>query len=267
MTSSEHLQLPDAHRLHDRLLVARAVGEDVDDLDQAAAAALFEACPDCRALAAQLRALRSTAASLPAARRPRDFRLSAAQAERLRGGMLRRLLEPLAGPTFGILQPLAGAVVAIGLGLLVVTSIPGGASGGAAPQFAAPGAGQPAAASPGGSAAAGGAESAPVAGTPIPSPAPVRGPVESPATDTFGGPATPRAPAASASGKAAGPSGERVSAQGGPEDGNGTIASRDRSTEPATDWRVVGLVLAALGFAFLVARGYARRYAEDPLLK
>ena len=255
MTSSDRPQLPDSHGLHDRLLVARAVGDDLDPLDRAAADALLEACADCRVLAAELRTLRSTAASLPAARRPRDFRLTEAQAERLRGGALRRLLAPLGGPVFGFLQPLGGAVIAIGLGLLVLTSLPTLGSSGAA-QFA-PQAGQPAAASQG-SAEAGGSQPAPAAGQPVASPG------GSPVTDTYGA-ANVSPSRAPVSDKNAGATDGRV---GGPRESTGTLAARDQFEQPAaTDWRFVGLALALLGLALLIGRGYARRYAEDPPLR
>jgi hypothetical protein len=258
MTSSDRPQLPDSHRLHDRLLVARAVGDDLDRLDRAAADALLEACADCRVLAAELRTLRSTAASLPAARRPRDFRLTEAQAERLRGGTLRRLLAPLGGPVFGFLQPLAGAVIAIGLGLLVVTSLPTLGGSGAA-QFA-PQAGQPAAASQG---SAEGLQPVPGAGQPITRPG------QTPISDTFGGfHASPSRAPVTATDKGAGASDGRVSAQGEPRESSGTLAARDQFEQPAaTDWRFVGLALALLGLVLLIGRGYARRYAEDPLLR
>jgi hypothetical protein len=257
MTSSERPQLPDAHRLHDRLLIARAVGEDLDPLDRAAADALLEACTGCRVLAAELRALRFSASELPAARRPRDFRLTQAQADRLRGGALQRFLAPLGGPAFGFLQPLAGAAIAIGLGLLVVTSIPLGLGGSAAsgPQAEMAGSGTAgAAASPGATEAP---VRAPVAASPSPaggfdtgaSPAPLASSIPDKATDA-GGSLSPLGGGTRTSGEQSQPT-----------------PSRDFYKPVAIDWPMVGLLLALVGFALFIARGYARRHAEDPLLR
>ncbi len=66
--------------------------------------------------------------------RPRDFRISGADAERLRGSALTRLMRRLASPRLQVLQPLAGAAMVIGLLLVVATAVPlGFSSAGAAP--------------------------------------------------------------------------------------------------------------------------------------
>lgn len=260
MISSERAHLPQPHRLHDRLLVARAVGDDLDPLDRAAAEALLEACPDCRALASELRALRFAASTLPAMPRPRDFRLSQAQADRLRGGTLQRFLAPLGGPAFGFLQPLAGAVLAIGLGLLVVTSVPLGLGGSAA---SAP---QPEAqfgrsdtsvtgASPG---ATSGAAGQPAAGGAGESLSPVFGKGVTPAPL-----ATTVPDAMTGAGKSVAPAeGPRTSGEQ-----SQPTPTRDLAQPATTNWPMVGLLLALIGFGLILARGYARRTAEDPLLR
>jgi hypothetical protein len=255
MTSSERPQLPDAHRLHDRLLVARAVGEDLDPLDRAAAESLLEACSDCRSLAAELRALRFAASELPAVRRPRDFRLTEAQADRLRGGALQRFLAPLGGPAFGFLQPLAGAVMAIGLGLLVVTSVPLGFGGGAASR--------PEAQSAGGSGAAG------LAASPGASAAPVAGPAGTPERGVVGAEASPAPGTSSIPDKATDAGGSLVPLGGGTRTSGEQqpTPSRDFYQPESANWPMVGLVLALAGFALFIARGYARRHTEDPLLR
>jgi hypothetical protein len=253
--------LPDGHALHDRLLVARAAADDLDAHDRTAAKALLERCPDCRALAAELRALRSTASALPAPGRPRDFRLTAAQAERLRGGALRRLLAPLGAPAFGFLQPLAGAAVAIGLGLLVVTSLPmamGGAASAPQPQFAE--GGQPAAASDG-------------AAQPSPQPTAAtapRGAMESPGRtgelgSVRGSGAGPSPTPGTQTDKSTGAPGSPTPSSGQPGSGTGVLALRDELGRPLPDWRFFGVALVVLGLGLLVARRYARR--EDPLLR
>jgi hypothetical protein len=261
MTSSERPQLPDTHRFHDRLLIARAVGEDLDPLDRAAADALLEACPDCRVLAAELRALRFAASDLPAVRRPRDFRLTQAQADRLRGGALQRFLAPLGGPAFGFLQPLAGAAIAIGLGLLVVTSVPLGLGGSAASR--------PEAQSAGGGGAAGAAGSLAPSRAPLAA-QPTTAAGRSPATDTYGTAATPAPPQASPiPDKSTGEPGSLAPLGGGRTSGEQSqpTPSRDLYQPEATNWPIVGLLLALTGFALFLARGYARRHVEDPLLR
>ena len=52
---------------------------------------------------------------LVAPSRPRDFRLTTEDAERLRGSAVTRLLHRLGGPGLKVLQPLAGAAMAIGI--------------------------------------------------------------------------------------------------------------------------------------------------------
>jgi hypothetical protein len=249
--------LPDGHALHDRLLVARAAGGDLDPEDRAVADDLLAACPDCRALARELKTLRASAAALPTARRTRDFRLSAAQAQRARGGVLERLLTPLAGPSFGFLQPLAGVVAALGLFLLVVNSVPltmTGATGGTAPQMAAEGtdsqagAEAPAGATPGATTAAGGTRkgSQPGYGTGL-SPLASAGPTA--ATDKSG--VSP--------GAAPVPTGSDGGLQGLTRDTFG-------STQPSVPiGLLLGTTLVVVGLGLYVLRMYARR--EDPLLR
>jgi anti-sigma factor RsiW len=133
----------DDHAGHDRpLIVAYACG-DLDPGEALAARALIAACRRCAALVDEIALLQaSIAADSGAPRRQRDFRLSADDAERLRAGPLTRLLRRLGGPGLSILQPLAGAAMAIGLVLVVATgALPslglGAASGGALPASAA----------------------------------------------------------------------------------------------------------------------------------
>jgi hypothetical protein len=257
--------LPDGHALHDRLLVARAADGDLDAEDRAGADALMAACAECRALAGDLAALRVTASTLPAARRPRDFRLSAEQAERVRGGFLRRVLAPLGGPAFAFVQPLAGVVAALGLFLLVVNSLPmamSGATGGATePQMAAEGGASAVASpgstavppraaggeSPGASAAAGGTRgSQPVGGGASLAPLPSRTPASDKATDIPGA----ASPVATGS------------------DSGLEVLSRDRLSSSGPNLPtglLLGLVLLVAGLGLFVLRMYARR--EDPLLR
>ena len=110
------------HAQHDRWLVVRAADHD-DELTPAEAAsarALMTGCGDCAALAADITTIsQATAVSLAPAR-PRDFRLTPAQAATARGGVFDRLGRWLASPRATILRPLAGASLAIGIVLVVV---------------------------------------------------------------------------------------------------------------------------------------------------
>ncbi len=76
--------------------------------------------PECAALSADIAAIsRMTAESIVPAR-PRDFRLTPAQAASARGGVLERLGRWLSSPRGAIVRPLAGATLAIGLVLVAV---------------------------------------------------------------------------------------------------------------------------------------------------
>jgi hypothetical protein len=141
-----------AHHLHDELLIARLAGDDVTAAERAAAVGLVETCAECAALASDLRAIISDMATLPAPPRPRDFRLTPADAARVRPrGMLARiplLRSRATAPRYGFAGALGAAMATLGLaGILVsgaTTLLPqagstvlfgaGGAGGGAAAQ-------------------------------------------------------------------------------------------------------------------------------------
>jgi hypothetical protein len=125
------------HRRHDQLLVARFAAGDADEPEQRAARALVEQCSHCAALVDDLRLVASSMRRLPRPLRPRDFRLTRAQADRLRGGIVQRVLQALAGPRSAALRPLAGAAMTIGIALAVLgTALPAYAPGTAsAPGF------------------------------------------------------------------------------------------------------------------------------------
>jgi hypothetical protein len=111
--------------------------------------ALLDSCVDCRALHDDLVAIAAATRSLPAARAPRDFRITAEQAARLRRtSWLTRLLGPFASAG-SVARPLAAAFTTLGLvGVFVASALPGmlgGAASMAAPESQT-GAGAPAAA-------------------------------------------------------------------------------------------------------------------------
>ena len=270
------------HARHDLALVAGLASPDSrDSLDaptREAAEQLVAGCSECRALAHDLRALASsTRDDLPAPRRPRDFRLSAADAQRLRGSRLERLLAALASPSTRLLQPFAAAALSIGLVMVTLgaagfpsSSVPaGGQEVMVAPvpqedsatqeavrhgaHTAAPAAGAGGAAGgpeTGGPAAAGG-ESSPAATVPAPK-QPAGGAATPAPLATFTVPVV-GAPAPATAHPEAGGALESV----GPPpaaDASGTLLR-------------VGLGVAALGFGVLLLRSVARRRTEDPLLR
>jgi hypothetical protein len=128
---------PDApHRVHDLLLIAAFAGNDVAGAERDRAQALVEACAECRSLVDDLHALDRATASLPTPPRPRDFRLTAADAARLRERGTRRFVLAAHRPRFPIPQPVAAAITMLGLAGLLVTTIPYAGMGAATPEAA-----------------------------------------------------------------------------------------------------------------------------------
>lgn len=119
MNGTRRLRIPTDHARHDRLIVTRFAGDDAYPTEIDEARELVGTCPECARLADDIRALMSATSELPAPRRPRDFRLSREQAESLRGSFLERLLRPLAAPRLGVLRPVAGVAMSLGLALAV----------------------------------------------------------------------------------------------------------------------------------------------------
>ena len=127
------------HDRHDRLLVTRFAVGDAYPGEVARAKELVERCTECAALAADIRLIAARTADLPVVRRPRDFRITAPQAEQLRGSWLARLLRPFSAPGWGVARPLASAALVVGLSLAVIGALPlGAASSGAADTLTVP---------------------------------------------------------------------------------------------------------------------------------
>ncbi len=104
------------HAFHDLDLIAASIDGDLPDPQRAAADDLAAACATCADLRRDLVALAAATRALPrSATAPRDFRLDAEQAARLRHrGLLRRLLRPLAAPGAAA-RPMAAAFTTLGL--------------------------------------------------------------------------------------------------------------------------------------------------------
>ena len=108
------------HRRHDRLLVTRFAMDDAYPSETAEARQLIDSCAECAALAADIRALSSSMSQLPDAKRTRDFTITAEKAEELRGSRISRWMRGLATPKFGMLRPVAGVALSIGLVMAIV---------------------------------------------------------------------------------------------------------------------------------------------------
>ncbi len=128
------------HESHDAELVARFSAGDATTAEVDEAQRWIETCPECSALASDLRAIASATremsalagAGVPAA--PRDFRLTPGDAARLRRPRPWQIFGTLRAP--GALRGLGGALATLGLvGLLVGAGLPallGGVGGSAA---------------------------------------------------------------------------------------------------------------------------------------
>jgi hypothetical protein len=128
-----HFANPD-HAQHDTTLIAGHAAGDLIATQASAASALLASCSDCTLLHRDLVAIAAATCALPrAARAPRDFRLDAEQAVRLRrGSWLRVLLRPFAS-AHSAARPMAAAFTSLGVaGLLVAAFVPGLIGGGAA---------------------------------------------------------------------------------------------------------------------------------------
>jgi len=179
------------HPAHDTVLVAALVDDSIPLSERDPAQRLVDTCRLCAELHADLIALRSATRAMQTPARPRDYYLSAADAERLRPSGIRRWIAAIGSSRDAVTRPLAIGLTTLGIvGLLVAgaplaslggaTSSQGGGSGAAAaPQ---PAASQPpmdvvAPAAPSAAAGAAAAEASAANADTAASPAPVRAPV------------------------------------------------------------------------------------------
>jgi hypothetical protein len=147
-----------SHDRHDPMLVAALAADDLAGTDRDQAIALTSSCVDCATLHDDLLALARETASAPPpmTARPRDFRLTPADAARLRPSGWRRLVAAVASSRRIISQPLGVGLATLGLVGLLIGNVQlgfGSSSGAAAPALV------PAA----GGAAVGGAAAVPAA--------------------------------------------------------------------------------------------------------
>jgi hypothetical protein len=275
---------------HDETLIARLAAGDLAEREAVDANALVAACPACAQLRADLRSIMAATAGLPAPRRTRDFRLTDADAARLRQSGWRRVLGRFGDPRLAFTKPLATGLVALGIaGLVLIAApslIPAIGSSGAAPAQA-PLAAQATAGPAGFGSDSGGA--APGAGNVEPSfraiqSAPPPLPAASTAPAASSEPAASAAPAASSEPAASGlPAASAGPSSAPPADlgvGGGTAAgsspapvvegnpSVGKSTEPGSEQTegpsallLVSLALLVVGVGLFLLRWAARRTA------
>lgn len=118
------------HDRHDRHLVAALAADDLEPIVRTEAETLVASCHDCAELLADLRVIAAATAALPQIPRTRDFRITAADAARLRPTGWRGLLDALGGARASFTRPLAIGLTTLGLAGLLATTIPGVLSGG-----------------------------------------------------------------------------------------------------------------------------------------
>ena len=138
MTDPVRTTAPAEHARHDLSIVALLAARpaDLDEKDSAAARAQVASCSTCADALADLVALQTTLPETATPRRPRDFRLTPADAQRLHQGGWRRFLGFFGSPRDGFSRPLAIGLTTLGLAGILLASIPStfmGASGAAAP--------------------------------------------------------------------------------------------------------------------------------------
>lgn len=238
------------HADHDQLAVAALAAGDAVGAELERAQGLVADCADCAELFSDLRVLQSATASLPALRRTRDFRLSEADAARLRPRGWRSILAAFGSPRLAFSQPLAVGMATLGIVGLLVASLPGPLMTATAP------------ASDGGASVEMAPEAAPAASPddllkteatgPLPSGAP--GDATMPEPVPAETPATALVPAPS---PADGTAAERTGAQA---DLGFDSGARDTTDVGATPWlAALSALLLVVGVALLAAGRLARR--------
>lgn len=261
---------------HASLIVALDAGDLAGD-ELHRAQALAGRCSGCAALLADLAVIRGAVAALPVPARRRDFRLTDADAARLRPTPWRRLLGWLAAPGSSV-RPLATGLAALGVvGILVTAGLPGigtGATSLSAVGSAADRRAPEAAAPTGDRNGAFGPQAVP--STVVPAPA-YAGPTAAPATSQpaavdslsgrAGGTGAGGAGAVAASPAASPAASADQNAVAGPAATPATTASEGKSAAPeavgATGGIPVPLATSALllivGLGLFLARAVARR--------
>ena len=266
------------HATHDPLLIAAHMDSTLDARDTERVQDWLAACSACATLRSDFEALAIATRMLPTPPRPRDFRLTASDAERARGRgwAWRRALAAFGSPRASFTRPLAVGLTTMGLAGLLIANVPSvalfGSSAGAAPSASqtemSTDVAAPALLAPAASAAA-----APGAAGAAGSPEAIQGTSASPGTD-IAGEAAPGASAASrdayANSGASPDSGSTGSesaggASTGGDSAKGTAPDETLASEPVGGPSFLVLVSAALlltGLALAFLRWWAGRLSD-----
>jgi hypothetical protein len=113
-----------AHATHDTMLVASLADHSLAPDERATAERLVAGCSLCAALHADLLAIRSATIQLPTPPRGRDFRLTEADAARLRPSGWRRWIATLGSPRDPFTRPLAVGLTTLGIIGILVSGAP-----------------------------------------------------------------------------------------------------------------------------------------------
>ena len=131
-----------AHPSHDHVLIARLADDDLTQAEQVRAQEFLTTCPDCAELLADLRAISRATATMPAPARTHDFRLTDADAVRLRPMGWRGWARRLTSPQFDFLRPVGSLVAVLGLAGILLSAGPGLLPGRSPTSVSAPESGQ-----------------------------------------------------------------------------------------------------------------------------
>ena len=117
------------HATHDRLLIANLLDRAPSDAERARAETQMAACRECVLLYEDLVALSAATRTMPVPGRPRDFALTAADADRLRVRGWRRVLAAIGSSRDVFSRPLAMGLTTLGIAGLLVATVPGALPG------------------------------------------------------------------------------------------------------------------------------------------
>jgi hypothetical protein len=116
--------LDPSHSSHDLVQVAALAADDLDGAERTVTKAIVASCSACRLLFDDLRSIAQATAALPQVPRTRDFRLTGADAARLRPGGWRRFLAAFSGARLAIPRSVAIGLTTVGVAGLVFSAIP-----------------------------------------------------------------------------------------------------------------------------------------------
>jgi hypothetical protein len=139
MTNLVRSTAPAAHARHDLSIVAALAARpaDLDETEMTAAKAQVASCTVCADALADFVAVQTALPGTATPRRPRDFQLTPADAQRLHRSGWRRFFGYFGSPRDGFSRPLAIGLTTLGLAGVLLASIPSATfmagSGGAAP--------------------------------------------------------------------------------------------------------------------------------------